>query len=569
MKKNYFLTLSVFVSSILLGQNALTIPDTISGSNINLELQLGTHSFWPGISTNTMGVNGDILGPTIILNKNEQVTLNVDNKLGEPTTIHWHGLHVAPEHDGGPHTVIDSGSVWSPSFTVLDHAGTYWYHPHLHHKTNEHTSKGIAGLIIVRDQEEAVLNLPRTYGVDDFPVVIQTKEFNTNHQITWDTNSDSVLMVNATRDPVLSAPAQVVRLRVLNGSSNRSFNLGLSNNESFSMIASDGGLLESPLVMTRLLLSPGERAEILLNLTGRENEVVYLRSYAAEFQNGIYGATNPGMSPMMTLNGYNPNWMNGTNFDIMQINVTAPSTNPVTSIPSSLVTVNRLTLGDIDTTRAFTFNHMVMGQNQLNGHFSIDMQPFDMDVINHTIPLNNIEMWTLTNQTAIAHPFHVHMDQFFVLDRNGVPPPAHENGRKDVVLVRPQETVRIIMPFVDFYNDSVPYMYHCHMLTHEDHDMMGQFVVVNKELSTYSHFEVDNSIRFFPNPNSDGTFYISHPSQEINDITVISASGQQLSVEINRTSTQSKVFIKNHKPGVYIVKLTTGKGVVTERLIIN
>lgn len=101
-----------------------------------------------------MGVNGNILGPTLIMNEGDFVDIKVDNQLSDTTTIHWHGMHVSAENDGGPHTIILSGDVWNPSFTVMDKAGTYWYHPHLHRKTNEHVSKGIAGFIIVRDEEK-------------------------------------------------------------------------------------------------------------------------------------------------------------------------------------------------------------------------------------------------------------------------------------------------------------------------------------------------------------------------------------------------------------------------------
>ena len=147
-------------------QDPLAIPPIISGQVIDLELQHGTVEFFPGQTTSTMGANGPLLGPTIVLDNDQQVTINVTNSLGEATTLHWHGMHVAPENDGGPHTVIDAGTTWSPSFTVLEKASTHWYHPHLHMHTNEHVIKGIAGLIIVRDDEEAALSLPRTYGVD-------------------------------------------------------------------------------------------------------------------------------------------------------------------------------------------------------------------------------------------------------------------------------------------------------------------------------------------------------------------------------------------------------------------
>jgi FtsP/CotA-like multicopper oxidase with cupredoxin domain len=148
------------------------------------------------------------------------------NNLNDSTTIHWHGMHVSPENDGGPHIVIPPGETWSPEIPVLDWAATYWYHPHLHMHTNDHVLKGMAGLVIVKDDIEGALTLPRTYGIDDIPLVIQTKEFDTNNQISLIDNAlDTALMVNGTLDPVVAVPAQVVRFRVLNGSSMRTYNL--------------------------------------------------------------------------------------------------------------------------------------------------------------------------------------------------------------------------------------------------------------------------------------------------------------------------------------------------------
>jgi bilirubin oxidase len=141
--------------------------------------------------------------------------------------VHWHGLHVSAKNDGGPHTVIEAGDVWSPSFTVLDNAATYWYHPHLQEHTEEQVTKGAAGFIIVRDNEEAQLELPRTYGVDDFPIAIQSRAFDTDNQFLDSTALDDVILCNGTWDPYLEVPAQVFRLRLLNGSTERVFNFEL------------------------------------------------------------------------------------------------------------------------------------------------------------------------------------------------------------------------------------------------------------------------------------------------------------------------------------------------------
>ncbi|RLD48554.1 MAG: bilirubin oxidase, partial [Bacteroidetes bacterium] len=128
------------VGGSLFAQTPLFIPDTLSGTSLELTLQNGTFSFFSGQNTTTMGVNGDILGPTLIINKDDFVNFKVNNQLDETTTIHWHGMHVSAANDGGPHTVIEPLETWNPQFTVMDKAGTYWYHPHLHENTNKHVS---------------------------------------------------------------------------------------------------------------------------------------------------------------------------------------------------------------------------------------------------------------------------------------------------------------------------------------------------------------------------------------------------------------------------------------------
>lgn len=543
------------MSSVGFAQNPLLIPDTLSGTSINLTLQNGSHQFLSGQITTTMGANGNILGPTLLLNKGDFVNFSVNNQLSDTTTVHWHGLHVAPENDGGPHTYILPNSTWTPSFTIMDNAATYWYHPHLHHKTDLHVSKGIAGMIVVRDAQEAALSLPRTYGEDDFPIVIQTKDFDVNNQIVVHSNNDDKVMVNATLDPFVNVPAQVVRLRLLNGSSQRSFNLGFDNNQTFYQIASDGGLLNSPVQLTRLLLAPGERAEILINFSGMNGQTSQLKSYASELPNGIYGATNPGMGAGMTLNGYNPNPLNGTDFVVLDFNISNSTSNAITTILSTLTTNTPWSASSANTTRNLTFSPQSMGPNQLNDDFLINNTAFDMNVVNDTIPLNNIEIWEIFNQSGISHPFHIHDVQFYILTRNGVAPPLNEQGRKDVVLVKPQETVRFITKFEDFANDSVPYMYHCHLLTHEDGGMMGQFVVTNP-LSTIDESFIKDNLILYPNP-SNSNFYIK-TSQPISEIKAFNSLGQELPIYFSKNN--SIYAVQGLPNGLNFITITNQNG---------
>ncbi|MBU3677048.1 MAG: T9SS type A sorting domain-containing protein [Chitinophagaceae bacterium] len=560
MRKIYLLVLTLFSGTMVSAQNALLIPPVLNGPVYNLNLQTGTVNFYAGTPTQTMGVNGAILGPTLIMQKGDSITMNVNNQIGDTTTMHWHGLHVAPHNDGGPHTVILPGTTWSPSFTVRDHASTYWYHPHLHHKTNMHVSKGIAGFIIVRDNEEAGLSLPRTYGVDDIPLAIQTKDFDTNNQIVVPSNNDDAVMVNATINPFVQVPAQVVRLRLLNGSAQRVFNIGLTNNMNFHVIGTDGGLLNNPLSLTRLTLAPGERAEILIDLSNLQGQTINLMSYAAEFPNGYYGATYPGMGQGLVMNGYNPNPLNGANFNLLALQVGAPIPGGITTIPTTLVNDTPIPAAQSNTTRALTFMPAQMGPNQLNGDFMINNAMFDMNVINYTIPLNNTEIWTLTNNSGISHPFHLHDVPFYILDRNGQAPAAVEQGRKDVVLVRPQEVVRFITQFTTFSDPMVPFMYHCHMLTHEDGGMMGQFIVSNP--NSLEQLPAYKGVRCYPNPTQGALMVMMEEPVGIQHVKAIALNGQQTTLPFEQQGNNTRIQMNGLSTGNYIIVLQTQQRII-------
>ncbi len=572
--KAFILSVLVLVSNIVFAQNTMTIPPTITSTNINLTLQNSTHQFFAGQNTATMGANGDVLAPTIIMNQGSNVNINVTNNLGQTTTIHWHGMHVSAVNDGGPHTTIAPGATWNPQFTVLDKATTFWYHPHLDTFTDEHVSKGIAGLIIVKDPIEAVLNLPRTYGVDDIPLVVQTKDFDANYQIVNHSNADDVVMVNATVNPMTDVPAQVVRFRILNGSSQRVFNFGLSGNKSFYQIGTDGGLKEAPLLLTRLPLAPGERTEILVDLSGMSGQTLQLMSYASEFGNGIYGATNPGMGAGMTLNNYNPNPLNGTDFNILQLNVVNQTAGAITSIPTALTTVTPFLEANSNQSRTFTLSPITGGPNQLNGDFTINGVSMDMNNINVTIPLDNTEIWTISNNSAIAHPFHIHDIQYQILDIGGNPPPAYAVGWKDTFLVPAGGTsMRVITKFTDFADTTVPYMYHCHMLTHEDGGMMGQFVVVDTSTSV-DDFNLEKSFVLYPNPSKKTymTAKLNKDGEEIKAYAIINSLGQIIryeKIDENEVSNLYSFPVFEFSTGTYILKLFTNDDIYTTKFLLD
>lgn len=504
--------------------NALYIPPTLSGPVYNLNMQHGTHQFSFLVNSATLGFNGNVLGPTLIMQAGQKVYMNVTNSIGEASTVHWHGMHVEAENDGGPHTVIDPNTTWTPSFTILDKAGTYWYHPHLHEFTTKQVTQGLAGMIIVKDAEEAALNLPRTYGVDDFPLIIQTKAIDAAGVIQTagtNTNADNKLMVNATYSPRLNVPQQFVRFRILNASVQRVFNLGLSNGASFYHIATDGGLKATRTTLTRLRLAPGERGEIVIPFNIYTVGTTFqLMSYAASLPNGTWGAAQPwtggpnGTEPP----GYSPNFMNGANFNILYFTVAAQTANPVLSIPSTLAAVTPISEASAMFFRSkWLFAGDAGGVKIGSTSTAASATAFDLATIDDAVNLNAIEIWTLHGSYNMYHPFHIHDVQFYILDRRDsnnvlIPLTSNEIGRKDVVYVGPKETVRFITKFDDFWSD-VPYMYHCHIIIHEDKGMMKQFIVTKRLYvdKNYSGFENGsllfpfNTLREAVNTATDGT----------------------------------------------------------------
>lgn len=553
-----FATMAVFACA----QTPVPIPPLLSGSVIDLTVQAGTTEIYPGKFTNTVGYNGNFLGPTILLDAGQEVQFHVHNQLGDTTTVHWHGLNVSPANDGSPHVMIMAGETWSPHFPVLDKAATYWYHPHLHGKTMDQVLLGAAGFIIVRDAEEAALDLPRSYGVDDVPLVFQFKTFNAQKQIVINDEADNAVLVNGVPDGVLSSPAQMVRYRLLNGSSHRFFNFGFSNNKQFKQITSDAGLLDAPVAMTRLILAPGERAEILVDLSGEQGNTLTLKTFGTALPTGYPGG--PAMMGGMT----GP--LDNTDFKVLTINVTAPTADPVTTIPAVLTT-NQVWSQSGAATRSLNFSAQPM-MSMTN--FFINGLKYDMGTINFTTEQGKVEVWNITNQTMMAHPFHIHGNHFYVLQVNGATPPPNMRGRKDVVVVPPMNgSVKLIMKYENYGDANLPYMFHCHILSHEDGGMMGQFIV-NPTASGTEEPAQQGLLTISPNPGK-GSFVIEADLPEAGDATMTlhGADGRLLETRILKGLSAGVQKIPADFPGLaagwYLLTFKMEGRVFTGKLVVE
>lgn len=551
----------LMLASITNAQSQLVIPDTLTGNNINLYIADSLNQFFPGFTTATIGYNGRYLGPTLILNKGQIVTLNVHNELADTTTTHWHGLHVAPMNDGGPHTMIMPSDTWSPSFTVMDNAATYWYHPHMHGKTMDQVLMGAAGLIIVRDSLEATLDLPRNYGVDDIPLVFQFQHMDsTTKQIILDDEADNITMVNGQISaPFVNVPAQIVRLRILNASSHRFFEFGFDDNRTFNQITSDAGLLNAPVPLTRLMLGSGERAEILVDFSGQQGNTFFIKQFGTQLPGSYPGGPQGGMGTMVM----GP--LDNTDFNLLQLNVVVPTSDPVTSIPTTLTTnVPYSAVGADNFTVALTGVPMMSMTN-----FAMNGVQFDENVINMTTTQNTIMKWTISNQSMMPHPFHIHGNHFFVLAVNGATPPLNMQGRKDVAVVSPMGgSLVLITQYNDFNDPTMPYMFHCHILSHEDNGMMGQFIVNPPSTSIEENSEMELS-SVFPNPvNENLNLVLSNVSGMKNEVTICNAVGQIIFHNIIYEN-KITISVSEYKPGLYLIRSGDANGNFTLRKFIK
>jgi len=439
----------------------LAIPplaeSTVDGSGVrhfSLTAQAGQSDFGQGHATATRGFNGAYLGPTLVAERGEEVAVDVRNTLDEPTTVHWHGMHLPAAMDGGPHQMVAPGEIWTPRWTVDQPAATLWYHPHPHGETEKQVRQGMAGMFILHDDAERSAGLPAEYGVDDIPVIVQDASFDADARLQLTGGPfvgvlGDTLLVNGTVGPYLDVTTDVVRLRLLNASSARSYDFAFSDSRDFAIIASDGGLLDAPVRASDVQLSPGERAEILVRMSPGED--IVLRSLEQDL-GGVVGFVGPSGA--------------GDSFDVLQLRA-ADVLRQAGTIPAAFVPIERLSEADATAERSFTLDGTQINQREM-----------DLGRIDEVVEVGSTEIWTVTNNMAAPHNFHVHDVQFQILTIGGSVPPAELAGWKDTVYLRPNTAYRLIMRFEDYTDPDMPYMYHCHLLRHEDAGMMGQFVVV-------------------------------------------------------------------------------------------
>ncbi|REJ05104.1 copper oxidase [Microbacterium bovistercoris] len=443
--------------------NELAVPPLAESTvesgvrTFQLTAQKGITDF-PGIGeSETWGFNGAFLGPTLRATRGEKVAVQVDNELGRPTSVHWHGMHLPAAMDGGPHQMVEPGATWTPSWTVDQPASTLWYHPHPHGETEEHVYRGLAGMFILDDDASAAASLPNEYGVDDLPLIVQDKKFD-DGELEYDRNGSEpgilgdTVLVNGTVGPYADVSTERVRLRLLNGSTARTYTFAFEDRP-MTLIATDGGFLDAPLSQERVRLAPGERAEVVV--TFEPGETVRLRSLKTDLGGIVVPQTAGG----------------NDEFDVIEFRAAEKLTpSPEPSWPAA----KDAAADEVHESEASVTREFVLNTREING------EEMDMSRIDEVAYVGDTEVWNVKSTQPIPHSFHIHDVQFRILSIDGKAPPPELAGPKDTIYLQPNVDYRLLMRFEDYADPAIPYMYHCHMLMHEDEGMMGQFVVIER-----------------------------------------------------------------------------------------
>jgi spore coat protein A len=381
--------------------------------------------------------------------------------------VHVHGAKAPPESDGYPEDWYVPGKSRTYFYPNRQDAAMLWYHDHTMGINRLNTYAGMFGLFIVRDEVEDALQLPR--GDYEIPLVIYDRLLREDGALDYLTSGDperpwvpevfgNVMLVNGKAFPFLDVEPRKYRFRVLNAANGRFFNLSLANEQIFHQIGSDQGLLPAPVPIERTMLAPGERADWIVDFSGRSGQQINLQSYP---------------------------------FQLLQFRV-GPAKSPDTSrLPVTLRPVPRTPESASVRTRPLA----LMEQKTMKGEsmaMLLNNTPWHMPVTENPV-IDSTEIWSFINTTDDSHPIHLHLVRFQILDRRNfetftyqttgelrytgpvTPPDPEEAGWKDTVRAHPGMVTRIIVKFEGYVGR---YVWHCHVLEHEDNEMMRPYDVI-------------------------------------------------------------------------------------------
>lgn len=449
-----------------------------------------------GSGVTVQNLPGNYLGPIIRAKTGTKLRIYFHNNLAEDSVIHPHGPRVPEASDGHPMQAIGPGQTKIYEFQIIDRAGPYWFHPHPHMRTAEQVAMGMAGLLTVWDDEELMAVPGADTGANDIPVIIQDRNFDSNNQILYNPNNmwgylGSKILVNGKPNTVFSLEPRAYRLRFLNGSNARTYKLAWSNNMPVKVIGTDGGLLPAVASRPYVMLMPGERVDVWADFTALARKQVILRSLSFDPMGGMMGGGGGGGmgGGGGGMGGGGGGMMGsglamGTAFDILTVNVGRKATaNPgLGSLMPLMMTFDANNVPNYNTPRPFTLDMRMM-------EWTINGRVFEMMAVaeDEMVHVHDTMAWEWINNTPIPHPMHMHNVQFQVVQRTPSAASSYatinqglvDTGWKDTVLVWPGERVKIAMMFGPH---AGMYMYHCHILEHEDMTMMRNYMIMDHSM---------------------------------------------------------------------------------------
>lgn len=403
-----------------------------------------------GLTVQALAYNETVPGRTLRLQEGEQVRLTFTNHLDVPTNLHTHGLHISPEVDN-PFVLVMPGKSRLHEFTLpKGSAGTRWYHPHPHGKVATQQFAGLSGAIVI---ENPLDKIPELQAAEEHLLIfkdftISNGRVEADHSLLdWFGKYGNLPLVNGAYQPRLIAQKATLRLRLLNASNARPYLLKLEDHP-LNLIATDDGFIEKPIVLEQLLLAPGERAEVMVQLE----------------QPGSFSLLNIAENPQSL----------GLEMLEPLLTIVAPVNPQPTPLPTRLATVEEIDLSQVVQTRQFKFGGTAPFSYTING------RTFNMERVDARVQVNTLEIWEIENTTSLIHPFHLHTYPFQILARqkaqSNVWQPEPFRAWRDNINLPAKEKVRIAIPFRDITGRTV---FHCHISEHEDRGMMAVLEVTS------------------------------------------------------------------------------------------
>ncbi|WP_172794863.1 multicopper oxidase family protein [Loktanella sp. 3ANDIMAR09] len=432
------------------------------GGTLRLRAMSGETRFGSGALTPTMGFEGSYLGPTVRVRRGKTVDAMVTNGTGGPVSTHWHGLNVPSNADGGaPQSVIAPDASWRATLPVAQPAATLWYHTHVHGRTAPDQWAGLAGALIVDDDDSDALGLPSTPGLDDFVLILQDKRFDEDGRAVYQPDMMTIMhgylgdavLVNGQFAPAARTPEGPVRLRFINASTSAQHRISFPRPA--TLIGVDQGLLPRPIEIDEATIAPGERIEVVVDMSdGGSAPISVTASLMGGMMMGMMG--NDGVQHTL-------------------LTLTADPDAPATGRVPERLTADLEPLSAPVAERSFVLQENMGPMQHVRGMMgrgptmAINDEPYDPDRISFTARIGTVERWTITAED-MAHPFHAHGVKFLIPD----PQRPEETGWKDVVAI--DGTRDLLVAIEAPTTGDVPFMFHCHILEHEDAGMMGQFL---------------------------------------------------------------------------------------------